>query len=64
MVGYLLWRVLTGLHKNVIMITGHAKFSLDLCFGLLKKKANKQQTHIHVHVHLMQISTYEDWGAT
>ena len=41
MVGYLLWRVLTGLYKNIIlsfMITGHTKFSPDWCFGLLKKR--------------------------
>lgn len=41
MVGYLLWRVLTGLHDNIIlsfMIAGHTKFSPDWCFGLLKKR--------------------------
>ena len=41
MVGYLLWRVLTGLHENItlsFMITGHTKFSPDWCFGLMKKK--------------------------
>ena len=41
MVGYLLWRVLTGLHNNItlsFMIAGHTKFSPDWCFGLLKKR--------------------------
>ena len=41
MVGYLLWRVLTELHKNItlsFMITGHMKFLPDWCFGLLKKR--------------------------
>ena len=41
MVGYLLWRVLTGLHDNItlsFMIAGHTKFSPDWCFGLLKKR--------------------------
>ena len=41
MVGYLLWRVLTGLHNNItlsFMIVGHTKFSPDWCFGLLKKR--------------------------
>ena len=41
MVGYLLWRVLTGLHENItlsFMVAGHTKFSPDWCFGLLKKR--------------------------
>ena len=41
MVGYLLWRVLTGLHNNItlsFMVAGHTKFSPDWCFGLLKKR--------------------------
>ena len=41
MVGYLLWRVLTGLHRSItlsFMIAGHTKFSPDWCFGLLKKR--------------------------
>ena len=40
MVQYLLWRVMTNEHTEVIlsfMITGHTKFSPDWCFGLLKK---------------------------
>ena len=43
MVGYLLWHVLTGLHKNItlsFMITGHTKFSPNWCFG------PKKHTHI------------------
>ena len=41
MVGYLLWRVLAGLHNSItlsFMISGHTKFSPDWCFGLLKKR--------------------------
>ena len=41
MVQYLLWRVMTGQHKHImfsLMIPGHTKFSLNWCFGLLKKK--------------------------
>jgi len=41
MVQYLLHRVMTGLHNEIIlsfMITGHTKFSPDWCFGLWKKK--------------------------
>ena len=37
MVGYLLWRVLTGLHEYItlsFMVAGHTKFSPDWCFGL------------------------------
>ena len=40
-VGYLLWRVLTGLYENItlsFMIAGHTKFSPDWYFGLLKKR--------------------------
>jgi hypothetical protein len=41
MVQYLLWRVMTGQHKQItlsFMIPGHTKFSPDWCFGLLKKR--------------------------
>ena len=41
MVQYLLWRVMTGQHKDItlsFMIPGHTKFSPDWCYGLLKKK--------------------------
>ena len=41
MVQYLLWRVMTGQHKEItlsFMILGHTKFSPDWCFRPLKKK--------------------------
>ena len=41
MVGYRLWRMLTGLHENITLsfvIADHTKFSPDWCFGLLKKR--------------------------
>ena len=41
---YLMWRVLTGRHKNITLsfqIVGHAKFSPDTCFGLIKQKYRK-----------------------
>ena len=44
MVQYLMWRVLTGLHRTIelhFMITGHTKFSPDACFGLVKRKFRK-----------------------
>ena len=37
---YLLWRVLTGRHVSITMsflMTGHAKFSCDWCFSLMKR---------------------------
>ena len=40
MMWYLLWRVLTGLHKSItisFLITGHTKFSPDGNFGLVKR---------------------------
>ena len=39
MLHYLLWRVMTGLHKSIVLsflVVGHTKFSPDWCFGLLK----------------------------
>ena len=39
MMWYLMWRVLTGHHKNItlwFLLTGHTKFSCDWCFGLVK----------------------------
>ena len=36
MMQYLMWRVLTGHHKNItlsFLLTGHTKFSCDWCFG-------------------------------
>ena len=41
MMYYLMWRVLTGLHKEVIISflpVGHTKFAPDWCFGLLKQR--------------------------
>lgn len=40
MMQYLLWRVLTGLHKEVMISflpVGHTKFAPDWCFGLAKQ---------------------------
>jgi len=40
MIGYLAWRVLLGLHKEIslhFLITGHTKFAPDWCFGLFKR---------------------------
>ena len=41
MMYYLMWRVLTGLHKEVkisFLPVGHTKFAPDWCFGLLKQR--------------------------
>ena len=41
MLHYLMWRVMVGLHKRVILsflVVGHTKFSPDWCFGLLKQR--------------------------
>lgn len=41
---YMMWRVLTGLHKEVtlsFMLACHTKFSPDWCFGLVKQKLRK-----------------------
>ena len=38
-IAYLMWRVLTGRHKQItlsFLIAGHTKFSPDICFGLIK----------------------------
>ena len=46
MVQYLLWRVMTGQHKEItlsFMIPGHTKFSPDWCFGLLKIKYRRTE---------------------
>ena len=40
MLHYLIWRVLAGLHKKIVLsflIVGHTKFAPDRCFGLLKR---------------------------
>ena len=37
---YLMWRVLTGLHREIkisFLLVGHTKFGLDWCFGLFKR---------------------------
>ena len=39
-IDYLMWRVLTGRHTDVIysfLVVGHTKFSPDWCFGLFKR---------------------------
>ena len=41
MLHYLIWRVMVGLHIQIILsflIVGHTKFSPDWCFGLLKQR--------------------------
>ena len=41
MVHYLIWRVMVGLHKRIVLsflIVGHTKFSPDWYFGLLKQR--------------------------
>ena len=41
MVQYLMWRVLTGLHRTItlsFMVVGHTKFAPDWCFGLIKQR--------------------------
>ncbi|XP_065892160.1 uncharacterized protein [Dysidea avara] len=40
MMGYLMWRVLTGLHREIkisFLPVGHTKFTPDWCFGLAKQ---------------------------
>ncbi|XP_035246446.1 uncharacterized protein LOC118212563 [Anguilla anguilla] len=40
MMWYLMWRVLTGRHKNItfsFLLAGHTKFSCDWCFALVKR---------------------------
>ena len=41
MMSYLMWRVLTGLHKEItisFLPVGHTKFAPDWCFGLFKQR--------------------------
>lgn len=41
MIHYLLWRVMTGKHREIhisFMLAGHTKFAPDWCFGLFKRK--------------------------
>ena len=40
MIAYLLWRVMTGVHKEItisFLLVGHTKFAPDWCFGLFKR---------------------------
>ena len=40
MIYYLMWRVMTGLHKEItlsFLLVGHTKFGPDWCFGLFKQ---------------------------
>ena len=44
MIYYLMWRVMTGLHKEIILsflLVGHTKFAPDWCFGLFKQLFKK-----------------------
>ena len=43
MMFYLMWRVLVGLHEEIIsfLFVGHTKFSPDWCFGLFKQLYRK-----------------------
>ena len=44
MVYYLMWRVMTGLHKEIklsFLLVGHTKFAPDWCFGLFKQLFKK-----------------------
>ena len=48
---YLMWRVLVGLHEEIIisfLMVGHTKFSPDWCFGLFKQIFRKTKVgNIH-----------------
>src|SRR6218665_83046 len=44
MIHYLLWRVMTGMHKEITLsfiLAGHTKFAPDWCFGLFKRQFRK-----------------------
>ena len=46
MIYYLMWRVMTGLHKEItlsFLLVGHTKFAPDWCFGLLKQYIKRQE---------------------
>jgi len=46
MMYYLMWRVLTGLHKEIkisFLPVGHTKFAPDWCFGLFKQKFRRMK---------------------
>ena len=45
---YLMWRVLTGLQKEIIMsfmMVGHTKFAPDCCFAVLKRKFRRERVN-------------------
>ena len=49
MMYYLMWPVLTGLHKEVVISflpVGHTKFAPDWCFGLLKQRFRRTRLQI------------------
>ena len=55
MMGYLMWRVLTGLDKEItisFLPVGHTKFAPDWCFGLFKQRFRR-----------MKINTLDDIAA-
>ena len=44
MIYYLMWRVMTGFHKEIILsflLVGRTKFAPDWCFGLFKQLFEK-----------------------
>ena len=46
MMGYLMWRVLTGLHEEItisFLPVGHTKFAPDWCFGLFKQRFRRMK---------------------
>ena len=46
MVYYLMWRVMTGLHKEIklsFLLVGHTKFAPDWCFGFLNNYLRRQE---------------------
>ena len=46
MMYYLMWRVLTGLHKEItisFLPVGHTKFAPDWCFGLFKQRFRRMK---------------------
>ena len=46
MMFYLMWRILTGLHKEItisFLLVGHTKFVPDWCFGLFKQQYRRSK---------------------
>ena len=44
MIYYLMWQVMTGLHKEItlsFLLVGHTEFAQDWCFGLFKQLFKK-----------------------